>query len=45
MKKVLKVLLIILLIIILIVAGGLAYLYFNGISGKNGPHLSAQQSC
>ena len=33
MKKVLKVLLTILLIIILIVAGGFAYLYFNGMSG------------
>lgn len=33
MKKVLKVLLIILQIIILIVAGGFAYLYFNGMSG------------
>ena len=35
MKKVLKVLLIILLIIILIVAGGFAYLYFNGMSGMS----------
>ena len=35
MKKVLKVLLIILLIILLIVAGGFAYLYFNGMSGMS----------
>ena len=35
MKKVLKVLLIILLIIILLVAGGFAYLYFNGMSGMS----------
>ena len=35
MKKVLKVLLIILLILIVIVAGGFAYLYFNGISGMS----------
>ena len=35
MKKVLKILLIILLIIILIVAGGFAYLYFNGMSGMS----------
>lgn len=35
MKKVLKVLMIILLIIILIVAGGFAYLYFNGMSGMS----------
>ena len=35
MKKVLKVLLIILLILILIVAGGFAYLYFNGMSGMS----------
>ena len=35
MKKVLKVLLIILLIMILIVAGGFAYLYFNGMSGMS----------
>ena len=35
MKKVLKVLLIVLLIIILIVAGGFAYLYFNGMSGMS----------
>jgi lysophospholipase L1-like esterase len=33
MKKVLRVLLIILLILVLIVAGGFAYLYFNGMSG------------
>ncbi len=33
MKKVLKVLLIILLILVLVVAGGFAYLYFNGMSG------------
>lgn len=35
MKKVLKVLLIILLIILLLVAGGFAYLYFNGMSGMS----------
>ena len=35
MKTVLKILLIILLIIILIVAGGFAYLYFNGMSGMS----------
>ncbi len=35
MKKVLKVLLIILLILILVVAGGFAYLYFNGMSGMS----------
>lgn len=35
MKKVLKVLLVILLIILLIVAGGFAYLYFNGMSGMS----------
>ena len=35
MKKVLKIFLIILLIIILIVAGGFAYLYFNGMSGMS----------
>lgn len=35
MKKVLKVLLIILLVLILIVAGGFAYLYFNGMSGMS----------
>ena len=35
MKKVLKVLMIILLLILLIVAGGFAYLYFNGMSGMS----------
>lgn len=35
MKRVLKILLIILLILILIVAGGFAYLYFNGMSGMS----------
>ena len=35
MKKVLKVLMIILLIILLMVAGGFAYLYFNGMSGMS----------
>jgi len=35
MKKVLKVFLILLLILILIVAGGFAYLYFNGMSGMS----------
>ena len=35
MKKVLNVLLIILLILVLVVAGGFAYLYFNGMSGMS----------
>lgn len=35
MKKVLKVFLILLLILVLIIAGGFAYLYFNGISGMS----------
>ena len=35
MKKVLKILLIILLTLIVIVAGGFAYLYFNGMSGMS----------
>ncbi len=35
MKKVLKVLLCILLVLVLIVAGGFAYLYFNGMSGMS----------
>lgn len=35
MKKVLKVILIILLVLVLVVAGGFAYLYFNGMSGMS----------
>ena len=35
MKKVLKILLIVLLVLVLIIAGGFAYLYFNGISGMS----------
>ena len=35
MKKVLKVLLIVFLILVLVVAGGFAYLYFNGMSGMS----------
>lgn len=35
LKKVLKILLIVVLILALIIAGGFAYLYFNGISGMS----------
>lgn len=35
MKKVLKALLMILLILVLVIAGGFAYLYFNGMSGMS----------
>lgn len=35
MKKVLKILLMILLVLAVIIAGGFAYLYFNGISGMS----------